>query len=828
MALITWQDLLDRASRTTGESPIIANSIEYKKAFDYYINKWRSGDTHQKIQYKNLPKKAQLSRIINLIQLNLKANKGKFAPGIGYKSINIDPKLKWDVLVKKPGFKNEFESYLKRSESAGVQAIAKKKIPLKDKYNALDHWQKTTARKAVDAKLVRGGRISMSEFAPLTNFKRQHLLQMINMWDKPFPKLKADGSNLREIQLIARAKDFKEFFKDNNIEVFRKPKYVTKKPGLIKGDERAGNIFFTDVTKNKAKLKALTGFLNLGQIPSSKIRNQAVQLSKDHPLYEDTGRNFRKFLEAAKKNINTTIEGYNDKGLRKFLTEHPKLFKNATAMFDSGRGRIIYADINKLKEMDLSKLRQNLKLEVEHNRAIGDYWKNLTKDGKINAKNRLLFDAEFGHNLSLDTGQYNKSLKRNLTSWIESPLNAHKTTQIDALSKEMANLGHRFYAGGKWRGREIEIKPGYRDTVVNSWRQAIQRSTGLKWSELLKDRTLANSLTKAMEDVALNPKQLRMIGDMFGCPRTFKSYEEGGRVRLQAGGQGLEACVSTKLKQPGAMEKIAALPEEVGGALGKLKNISRGFLGALGRFGPTAGKYGAIAALGAVAQPLVKQFMNDDPFTYLTDPDQQAGMLEALIEGERPKPPSEILDWGSTAGMVGATAATVPGTGAMYKYRRGLLEKKIPKAGPFTEKGIGPGSTTIGPRGKGYGVPRAAMGPIMKYISGMYTPAGLLAHEPLRIAQMRREGESWGEIAKSPTLWMGPAFADTMTKIATAGMKPGSKLARALSLGMSRPMLKTVSRRFGMPGLALSAGLSGYDLWKDYKKKRGFFARDEE
>ena len=123
---------------------------------------------------------------------------------------------------------------------------------------------------------------------------------------------------------------------------------------------------------------------------------------------------------------------------------------------------------------------------------------------------------------------------------------------------------------------------------------------------------------------------------------------------------------------------------------------------------------------------------------------------------------------------------------------------------------------------------RASLGPVGKFIAGAYTPAGLLAHEPLRIAQMRREGESWGEIAQSPTLWMGPAFADKMTRMATRGMRAGSPLAKGLSLGMSRPMLKTVSRRFGMPGLALSAGLSGYDLWKDYKKKRGFFASDED
>ena len=233
-------------------------------------------------------------------------------------------------------------------------------------------------------------------------------------------------------------------------------------------------------------------------------------------------------------------------------------------------------------------------------------------------------------------------------------------------------------------------------------------------------------------------------------------------------------------------------------------------------------------AAGAIAQPLVKQFMNDDPSTYLTDPDQQAGMLEALIEAERtPKPRSEILDWSHTAGTVGATAAAVPGTGALYKFRRGLSEAKIPKAGPITEAGLTAGDY-LKRHGKGYGKLRAGAGAGMKLLSGMFTPAGLLATEPLRIAQMRREGESWGEIAKSPTLWMGPAFADTMTRMATRGMKAGSPLARGLSLGISRPMLKTISRRFGMPGLALSAGLSGYDLWKDYKKKRGFFARDEE
>ena len=265
------------------------------------------------------------------------------------------------------------------------------------------------------------------------------------------------------------------------------------------------------------------------------------------------------------------------------------------------------------------------------------------------------------------------------------------------------------------------------------------------------------------------------------------------RGGLAGGGCGPQMRQALQEAPEETMTKIA----EVGSS--KLKNAARGFLGALGRFGPAAGKFGMIAAAGALAQPLVKQFMNDDSSTYLTDPDQQAGMLEALLERERPKPRSEILDWSHTAGTVGATAAAVPGSGALMRARRM----------------------------KGFGLPRQALGPAMKLISGMFTPAGLLATEPLRIAQMRREGESWGEVAKSPTLWMGPAFAPGMTRLATAGMKSKPLLAKALRLGMSGPALKLLGKAGGI-GLAASLGLTGYDKYKDWKNKRGWLAKDEE
>ena len=114
MALITWQDILQRAADFPGgESPITTNSVEWKKAFKHFIKKHAA-------RYKTLPKAEQELRIVNIIQLNLKANNGKFVPGLGT-SLNVaDPKLTWEVLSKKPGFKEEFESFLKRSKDVRV------------------------------------------------------------------------------------------------------------------------------------------------------------------------------------------------------------------------------------------------------------------------------------------------------------------------------------------------------------------------------------------------------------------------------------------------------------------------------------------------------------------------------------------------------------------------------------------------------------------------------------------------------------------------------------------------------------------------------------
>jgi hypothetical protein len=47
-------------------------------------------------------------------------------------------------------------------------------------------------------------------------------------------------------------------------------------------------------------------------------------------------------------------------------------------------------------------------------------------------------------------------------------------------------------------------------------------------------------------------------------------------------------------------------------------------------------------------------------------------------------------------------------------------------------------------------------------------------------------------------------------------------LNKALRLGMSPGAIRTVSRAFGLPGLALSLGYEGYDQYKKYTEGRGF------
>ena len=330
-----------------------------------------------------------------------------------------------------------------------------------------------------------------------------------------------------------------------------------------------------------------------------------------------------------------------------------------------------------------------------------------------------------------------------------------------------------------------------------------------------KNLPLGGFIKKTLASGKLTPELTEVFGEKsatnlinrsqtlieFAKKDTNKICRIFGGAKLASGGQGCGAQMAAALDEDpiGTATRVQNLQSE-GGSVNRIKGTATSFLNIV----KSGGKFGALAAVGAAGAGLVKTFMNDDPTTYLSNEDQQKNMLIDMITDpvvDEPKADAAILDYQLPvigAGAVAGTAAVAPST--IEAARSGALGAK--KSG-ITKTGL----KTLG-RGL------AALG----------TPAALLATEPLFIGGQIAEGDSLGEIATDPINYLGAAFADPATRFATKGLGPtASKIMR---LGISPGALRIASRAFGLPGLALSLGISGYEMYDDYKKKRGMFSEE--
>ena len=275
----------------------------------------------------------------------------------------------------------------------------------------------------------------------------------------------------------------------------------------------------------------------------------------------------------------------------------------------------------------------------------------------------------------------------------------------------------------------------------------------------------------------------------------------GGRTGYRTAGA-VDACPIIPALENAPEETIKELSKlkDEKGVVGKVKNTATSLL----NFAKKGGKFGAIAAAGAATAGLVKTFMNDDPTTYLSNEDQQKNMLIEMLTGsmdDTPQERPEILDWQLPvlgAETVAGTAVTAPST--IEAARSARFGKKPSGLTKTALKTLGRGLATTG------------------------TPLGLAALEPLHIAGQIQQGDSPAEIATNPWNYAGLAFADDLSKFATKGL--GANVGKIMRLGISPAALKVGSRFFGMPGLALSLGISGYEMYDDYKKKRGWFSEE--
>ena len=281
---------------------------------------------------------------------------------------------------------------------------------------------------------------------------------------------------------------------------------------------------------------------------------------------------------------------------------------------------------------------------------------------------------------------------------------------------------------------------------------------------------------------------------------------EGGRIGFAAGSNCALKMSDALARDPiGVTRQITQLSGNK--TINSLKTAAGGFLKTLGRGGARAAPFAALAAVGAGIEPLVKQFVADDPNTYLTNEGQMKGMLLATIEGETPKVDEEILKW-QYPGLGAATlAGAVPGARETYLDRltgrgpAGPAGTKLPAI--IAEKPVGKVRAALGIKGV-----------LGKALGASFSPLAAAATLPINIAAQRKGGTEWGDIATDPMNWMAPAFASSGAEMATRGIK-NPILLNALRLGMKPSTLRMISSKFGLPGLMVSAGMWGYDKWKN-------------
>ena len=313
----------------------------------------------------------------------------------------------------------------------------------------------------------------------------------------------------------------------------------------------------------------------------------------------------------------------------------------------------------------------------------------------------------------------------------------------------------------------------------------------------------ANKSPEALTQIKLNTMS-QLISQLKPDSKEFKKI---CGLTLAKGGT-VESCIERVNQDPvGNAEKFANQIDNTKGPLSKIKNAASTFLNVAKK----GGRFGAFAAVGAAGAGLVKQFTSDDPTSYLSDENQQKNMLIDMVT----EPVMEERDPGITSSAqlpaLGAVTAAgmIPGGAEYYKDRRGIR----------------PNDKFTGPMKQGVGKIRAAASPISgllgKGLAATGTPLGMLALEPLYIGSQLAAGDSVGDIATNPINYLGAAFASPLTQQATKFASPA--VSSIMRLGISPTMLKTVSRRFGLPGLALSAGISGYEMFNNKRQGRGLF-----
>ena len=523
------------------------------------------------------------------------------------------------------------------------------------------------------------------------------------------------------------------------------------------------------------------------------LRQEIVRFSKRSKEYAELGgqadvRRLRETTTALRKiltdnfgsKINTNPELVKLQ-LLDFLDDNKMLRNQISQDFD---GRKFFK--RNLNDLTPDRLLADMMPDIDHAKTIKQMSGNTSLFKDVNKGDAALSETML--NKTLVSNYFNKSLKNKLINTLVAT--DYNPALVADIKKNLKGTGAII------KGADNKFIGDALNPIISKQVERMGYSDLLQKGapELIPELDAQSDFIKGFyKNLKNQPKaNQRLVEAAVGCTI---SRAEGGRINMVEGGSTTK-CVDIKLNRDpeGFMKKVASI-EETSGPINKIKNFASTFLNVAKK----GGRFGAFAAVGAAGAGLVKQFTSDDPTSYLSDENQQKNMLIDMVT----EPVMDERDPGITSDaqlpVLGATVAAgmIPGGKRLMEVRKR----------------------------QGAGAVRAATGPLKgllgKGLAATGTPLGMLALEPLYIGQQLAEGDSIGDIATNPINYLGAAFAGPLSKEATRFAGP--KMANIMRLGISPTMLKTVSRRFGLPGLALSAGISGYEMFNNYRQGRGLF-----
>ena len=563
---------------------------------------------------------------------------------------------------------------------------------------------------------------------------------------------------------------------------------------LVKGDRKAQTSRINIISKTDQPLDRFI----------SNIYSRIRSISKDFDIFqpgavEDVGHpmsvkitdKFPKLFKNSNINKISSLVFQDPQINQKVLeatgyeSKHEKLFKELNKFVDKKITPESQSKIINIKK-EMNSLYDNLILDINNLSKTNSYFKGQeNRIPKIDIKIPKLGETFKSEDLFADMSTVDQSYRVGQVHKINP--NAKVLNDLTAVEKDL--FEQTLFNQQRNNLEKFYTRAGYSVDEIAELNEAFDIGTDTKKAITNKEVSQNPNLTKFVNNARADAKANGNI-----CKIVSTKLANGGNVSC------VNAVEDALQKNPEKLaQDVNRLPYEEG-PFNKVKSAATGFL----KFAKKGGKFGALAAVGAAGAGAVKTFMNDDPTTYLSNEDQQKNMLIDMVTGQLDDTPVEEAPIGDAqlpvigAGAVAGTAVTAPSS--LKAFRDKALGAKKSGITMSALKGLGRGIATLG------------------------TPLGLLATEPLYLAEQAQEGASLGEMATDPFNYLGASFLPYTDKLVSTGLSP--KIAKAMRLGISPSVLKTVSRRFGLPGLALSLGISGYETFDDYRNKRGFFSEE--